>query len=180
MRALGFGDSHPQNTGVTQESAHSQPCKFPRTNRIKTFSILQAWRVIECSILVIISGEPSCFRLTVWSWTIVPVCAHPWHEATMSPERGPRRATPATGACVPVASWDRGEGRGQGPPADIGKLISNTVAYPHTRLNITPRQIWSHSVFSESKWCRPTHRRRGSHVRGEEQSLQPVNVVMGI
>lgn len=69
MRALGFGDSHPRKTGVTQESAHWQTCKFPHNDRIKTFSILQAWRVIECSILVAISGEPSCFHgggLTMW------------------------------------------------------------------------------------------------------------------
>lgn len=163
------------------ERTHSQPCKFPRTSRIKTFSVSQAWCVIECSILVVISREPLPLTgkvgvqpgptvLTDLNQT-AGVCAPLTWEASMSPERGARRATPATGACV---GGRRGRGGGGGWGGwDIWSLISNTVAYSHTQLRLTLWQTWSYSVFNQSKWCRPTHGWEGSDAGWDERRLQP-------
>lgn len=98
------------------------------------------------------------------------VCTPLTWEASVSPERGACRATPATGACVTC------------PPEaggwwDICSLISNTVTYSHTQLDITLRQTPSYSVFNQSKWCRPPHVWRGSHARWDERRLQPGKIM---
>lgn len=159
MRALGFGDSHPQNTRATQESAHSQPRKFPRTNQIKTFSILQ---LIEHSILVVISREPSCFcwgeAVTVWSstWCVrtadmkLPCHLKEDHAERHLPQELVYRWPPETGG-----------GWGQGPPAGISSLISNAVAY-------SARGLTSHRDKSDHTACSLSQRDVGQQTEGEE------------